>query len=167
MPCAVDMHLVKKTPKTKKCTLCGRRRKLKEFSKHRQTKDGLDCWCRSCHRDKHKSYYQKDPPKGVARVKKWKKENPELTRASHLRRMYGITIVQYDAMLKAQGGTCAICKKPPKKRRLHVDHDHKTKRIRGLLCWHCNRALGYLRDDKDAIKAAAAYLARKAARGLL
>jgi len=44
-------------------------------------------------------------------------------------------------MLKAQGGGCAMCGKPPKNRRLHIDHDHKTKIIRGLLCYYCNRQL--------------------------
>lgn len=47
----------------------------------------------------------------------------------------------YDELLEAQGGVCAICGRPPKTRRLHLDHDHKTMRVRGLLCHRCNRAL--------------------------
>jgi len=47
----------------------------------------------------------------------------------------------YDALLKHQGGGCAICGRPPKKRRLDMDHDHRTMEIRGLLCVRCNRAL--------------------------
>ena len=46
---------------------------------------------------------------------------------------------EYEALLAAQGGVCAICGNPPKNRRLHIDHDHKTGRIRGLLCFTCNR----------------------------
>jgi hypothetical protein len=53
----------------------------------------------------------------------------------------GVTDAEYARLLAAQGGGCAICGNPPKTRRLHVDHDHKTKRVRGLLCHRCNRAL--------------------------
>jgi hypothetical protein len=53
----------------------------------------------------------------------------------------GITDDDYEALLAAQGGGCAICGNPPKTRRLHVDHDHKTGKVRGLLCHRCNRAL--------------------------
>jgi hypothetical protein len=53
----------------------------------------------------------------------------------------GFTAEDYDRLLAAQGGGCAICKAPPKTRRLHVDHDHKTGAVRGLLCHRCNRGL--------------------------
>src|SRR6266567_1178408 len=55
----------------------------------------------------------------------------------------GVTDAEYDRLLTAQGGGCAICGNPPKTRKLHVDHDHhdKNKRVRGLLCHRCNRAL--------------------------
>jgi hypothetical protein len=55
----------------------------------------------------------------------------------------GVTDPEYAAMLEAQGGGCAICGNPPKTRRLHVDHDHHDPehRVRGLLCFRCNRFL--------------------------
>ena len=53
----------------------------------------------------------------------------------------GVTDADYTRMLEAQGGGCAICGNPPKSRRLHVDHDHRTGQVRGLLCFRCNRAL--------------------------
>jgi hypothetical protein len=53
----------------------------------------------------------------------------------------GVSDADYEALLAAQGGGCAICDHPPRTRRLHVDHDHKTGEIRGLLCHRCNRAL--------------------------
>lgn len=56
-----------------------------------------------------------------------------------LKRRYGITLEQYNALLEQQGGACAICQRVPKAGRLHVDHDHKTKVVRGLLCYRCNR----------------------------
>lgn len=55
----------------------------------------------------------------------------------------GIGSAEYDVMLLEQGGVCAICGNPPKEggRRLHVDHDHRTGAVRGLLCFRCNRML--------------------------
>ena len=59
----------------------------------------------------------------------------------------GVTDDTYEGMLAEQGGVCAICGAPPKSRRLHVDHDHRTGAVRGLLCFHCNRALaGYVTE---------------------
>lgn len=69
----------------------------------------------------------------------------------------GITIDEYDARLAKQGGGCAVCGRPPKTRRLHVDHDHATGAIRGLLCYRCNRAIpAYLTLDRA--RAIVAYL---------
>lgn len=53
----------------------------------------------------------------------------------------GVSDAEYERLLAAQGGGCAICGATPKTRRLHVDHDHKTGAVRGLLCHRCNRAL--------------------------
>jgi hypothetical protein len=64
------------------------------------------------------------------------------------RAQLGVTIADYDRMLEAQHGVCAICGNPPKTRRLDVDHDHKTGRVRGLLCHRCNRTLAsWITDD--------------------
>lgn len=84
----------------------------------------------------------------------------ERRRVYALRYGYGITIEQHDAMLVAQGGVCAICKGPPVGigNRLHVDHDHATGVVRGLLCSNCNTSLGKMNDDPERLRAAAAYL---------
>ena len=72
----------------------------------------------------------------------------EAARASKYRRAYGITIEQYDKMFAMQDGVCALCGKPPGKTRLHVDHCHESKRVRGLLCAYCNqRRVGIARDS--------------------
>jgi hypothetical protein len=73
---------------------------------------------------------------------------------------YGITPNQYEELLERQGGTCAICPRTAdsQKRRLHVDHDHSTGKVRGLLCDQCNRAVGLLGDDPDRLRKAAAYV---------
>jgi len=64
-------------------------------------------------------------------------------------------------MFEAQGGVCAICGEArPDERTLHVDHDHATGLIRGLLCFRCNQAIGSLKEDQDIFLAAADYLDR-------
>lgn len=62
-------------------------------------------------------------------------------RDRYLRKKYGITEFQYETMLVTQGNCCALCKKPRKQgtRRLHVDHNHKTGIVRGLVCFYCNK----------------------------
>jgi hypothetical protein len=82
----------------------------------------------------------------------------ERERSRRLFALYRITAVEYDTILVSQGGCCAICKRPPAKNRLAVDHDHKTGLIRGLLCWVCNRALGLLRDRLASAEALVEYL---------
>ncbi len=76
-------------------------------------------------------------------------------RASHLKRAYGITEAQRDEMVASQQGVCTICLKGPA---VHVDHCHETGRVRGVLCFNCNAALGQLGDDPDTFNRAIAYL---------
>ena len=91
------------------------------------------------------------------------KANPEAFRRSQrthrLRKIYGIDQAEYDAMFERQGGRCAICRRPPKSgRRLHVDHDHDTGKVRGLLCMPCNVFIGWIAEDVIVLKRAIAYL---------
>lgn len=72
-----------------------------------------------------------------------KRATPEDRRRYHLLRLYGITLEDYANMLKNQNGVCAICKKRPTDKNLHVDHDHSNGRVRGLLCYTCNTRLGW------------------------
>jgi hypothetical protein len=62
-------------------------------------------------------------------------------RDNALKRKYGLSMDEYDRMLAAQDGHCALCPNTPKTRRLHVDHDHRTGKVRALLCMRCNRSL--------------------------
>lgn len=81
-------------------------------------------------------------------------------RAAHILRTYGITLEEYDAIYRHQGGRCYICQRATGARRaLAVDHDHKTGYVRGLLCKPCNRGvLGHLRDNPESLARATQYL---------
>lgn len=76
-----------------------------------------------------------------------------------LRRGFGITADDYERMLAEQGGVCALCfKDNVDGRRLAVDHDHTTGKVRGLLCSPCNRAIGFFGDDPRVMERAAIYV---------
>jgi dCMP deaminase len=78
-----------------------------------------------------------------------------------MQREYGLTLTDYNHRLELQGGVCAICKRPPEaNKRLAIDHDHATGKIRGLLCMKCNLLLGYAEDNLTFIRASASYLLR-------
>jgi hypothetical protein len=84
-----------------------------------------------------------------------------------LEKRYGITLEQYDEMVAAQGGRCAICNKLPKgtshtSRRLAVDHDHATGTVRGLLCSPCNTTIGMIEDSPGLLDRMRRYLGKHA-----
>ncbi|RLD97123.1 MAG: endonuclease VII [Aquificota bacterium] len=89
-------------------------------------------------------------------------EKQRKTREYNLRRRYGIGIEDYDKMLKKQGGKCAICGIRPKPgKHLDVDHNHKTGRVRGILCRYCNsKLLKHLRDNKVRAAGLVKYLTK-------
>lgn len=107
--------------------------------------------CTSCGVDRRIAYERRDLPQyqpGVYVCKQCKphKERFRSTDPAYRRRWslwtrYGLTLEDYECMLADQGGACAICGAPPKRNRLHVDHDHKTGVVRGLLCARCNSSL--------------------------
>ncbi len=83
--------------------------------------------------------------------------------AQHLRQRYGITVDRFNSILESQGGVCLICREPEtgrqhNRKRLSVDHCHKTGKIRGLLCGRCNRAIGLFKDSPMLVRAASIYL---------
>jgi hypothetical protein len=110
--------------------------------------------------------YREDPARAAAAAKLWRDTHPESYAATvakakarlasplgqdwRWRKVFGLTAVQYLAMLAMQNGVCAICHGVnPSGRRLAIDHDHDTKRVRALLCGHCNhRILGHLTVEK-------------------
>ena len=88
----------------------------------------------------HEKYYKNNKEKVAMRAKK----HYGTTGRKHLlKRLYNMTLKQYDQMFEAQNGNCAICGLPELMSRLSVDHNHETGKIRGLLCRRCNSGLGW------------------------
>lgn len=133
----------------KRCYKCKTEKPESDFHKDRSKPDGLTGQCKPCNTIKQSRYCRKIKEKfGRTRA-----------RAYELKHYYGITQAEYDSMLKAQGGVCAICKTKPEKV-LAVDHCHDSKVIRGLLCRRCNSAIGLFDEDPDKLKSAIGYIAR-------
>jgi hypothetical protein len=106
--------------------------------------------------------YEKNKEKIRERQKLYREANPRRIRSSHLKTVHGITLETYEMMLAAQGGVCAICLGPPDGRwgSYHVDHDHRTGVVRGLLCNSCNLGLGKFKDSITRLSSAQRYLVR-------
>lgn len=128
---------------TKTCTKCGLEKSLEEYSKRKQSRDGLNPWCKSCVSDYNATRNAKNRKKRIHRQ-------------SHRRVKYGIEPAEYKAMLVEQNNACAICKRSDEQ--LFVDHDHETGKPRGLLCRKCNTGLGYFGDTVVLLKRAVRYL---------
>jgi hypothetical protein len=114
-------------------------------------------------RHKALEWRRKNPEAAKESERRRREANPEKHRAkvaqSSLKRLYGLTPQDVEAMSTRQGGLCAICALPfPDTKRRHVDHCHTTGRVRGLLCSSCNLALGKFRDDPALLRRAAEYL---------
>ena len=141
----------------RKCTKCGIVKNPEDFFADTTKKiTGRRPDCKECNKK---------------RVSKWvKKHQKETTFRQYLwaaKHKYNLTEEQYHEMMDRQDGKCAICKKTPSYKRhkkttirLHIDHCHKTGKVRGLLCTKCNSGLGMFQDDIDIIKSAIKYLRR-------
>lgn len=116
---------------------------------------------------KRKAHYHANREKRLAETKQWAAEHPELRKAAvrrwHLKTKYGLTEEQFDAMLVEQGNSCAICRlEEPggRYKKWHIDHCHKTGKVRGLLCAGCNTMLGHAKDSVKTLGEAIGYLQR-------
>ena len=94
----------------------------------------------------------------------WVRKQSEKLRRYHLKRYFGLSVDEYNALAQKQGNKCAICdgtKGYCRWGRLHVDHCHKTKKVRALLCSRCNLLLGHVGDDPSLLRKMADYLEQR------
>jgi len=114
----------------KYCRRCDSIKPFAEWHRNVRQSDGLSGYCKSC--------------------------RAELSRLRHLKKTFGLTPADLAALVASQGGTCAICDGPPQ----HIDHDHATGKVRGVLCGPCNMGLGQFGDDPQRLMRATTYLRR-------
>lgn len=113
-----------------------------------------------------KKWRDANPEKLKESQKKWMEKNPEKFKAiifKNMLKQYGITESDFNKIVLNQNGVCSVCGKSPgaskkNQTRLSIDHDHKTGKMRGLLCHKCNVGLGHFNDNPDLLIAALAYL---------
>lgn len=125
---------------TKYCPKCKEVKPVEEFGKNRAEKTGLTAYCKLCHN---------------AAGRETKQRLYGGTRYYHIQHRYGITAAEVDEMIARQGGRCMICRVGKAE---HVDHDHKTGEVRGILCFNCNGGLGQFKDRRDTMARAIGYL---------
>ncbi|MGD6746559.1 endonuclease VII domain-containing protein [Streptomyces sp. BH106] len=113
----------------KLCRTCGEIKPHADWHRNASASDGLSTKCKACRAIQG--------------------------RQDHLKRNYNLTEAQRDEMIASQMGICVICLNAPA---VHVDHCHETGRVRGVLCFNCNSAIGKLGDDPDTTRRATAYL---------
>jgi hypothetical protein len=167
----------------RRCTKCGVEKDSSEFYPSHPTR------CKACKSSEEKEARRKNResilasekrsrgrPEAKERAAAWQKayrktdQGKRVIKNNALKRAYGLTFEEVEAMHTAQGGCCPICLReiriavgPRDASTAHVDHDHKTGAVRALLCGHCNQALGHFRDNLTAIERAGDYLRQRAA----
>jgi|ERR1035437_7828854 hypothetical protein len=117
----------------KRCPICIKERRIETDLKHKDK------------RDKNKKH--------------WRDNNKKRIKEITLKYRYNITIEHYNLLLKEQNNVCAVCKRPETKiykktnkvMDLQVDHNHKTGKVRGLLCSDCNISYGRIKESEEAI----------------
>ena len=123
-----------------RCPQCGLDKPPEDFPRHRGSKTGRHNYCKPCHN---------------ARTKLYKQRKHGGERSYLLMHRYGVSEEQVARLLAAQGGVCAICKAAEAR---HVDHSHRTNRVRGLLCLNCKQGIGRFEDDVSTLRRAIRYL---------
>jgi hypothetical protein len=128
---------------TRTCAACRAEKPAEAF--HRQGKRGRHAYCKDCYNGRYRGKARKPTP-------------AILRRAQNVKSRYGLTLEAVEQMKADQGGVCAIC--AAILIRPHIDHDHETGRVRGLLCHACNIALPAI-EGADFLRAALKYLGRR------
>jgi hypothetical protein len=139
----------------KVCRVCSTEKPLDQFHNAKAAKDGKVSRCKTCAAEYNKQWQAKNPE----RVKEIWKQAEKKSRNLHRRKAtrYGLTVPELDLLFEKSSGKCMICERQAEN--LFVDHCHATGKVRGILCLHCNTALGNFNDNIDILKKAMEYLA--------
>lgn len=134
---------------TKKCTQCLEEKPLTEFYKDKGFKDGHHCMCKTCKNSKTQKWRENNREHYNQSMKKYNNANYKKLRLQR----YKLSVEEYDKMLEQQNHKCAVCSKTPDGiRPLVIDHNHKTGKVRELLCYGCNRVMAAFDDNQLFLK---------------
>jgi len=161
------------------CSICKLEKSLLDFYFLNKSKNIREACCKTCRekyrkiyvqknkksiKKKHRIIYLKNRKQILKEQKLFRKAHPTYQLNIHLKHKFGITLEQYNKMIEAQNGVCAICgsfeieKNQYGIKRLSVDHDHQTGKLRGLLCTNCNKGLSFFKDKYNLLIQASNYL---------
>ena len=126
----------------KSCAKCGKKKPLDQFHKNKRSFDGRKSYCKACSIECQEILREKDPSH---------------IRMAQIKTKYNLSSKEYEDLLKRQRRKCAICRQPFD-RTPNVDHNHRTGKVRGLLCTNCNAGLGNFLDKIPLLTAAISYL---------
>lgn len=127
---------------------------VRENARRRRLADP-EKWSRQ-KRASSRKLYRADPQKHLAYNRLFFERHPERRVEIERKCKYGVTPEEFNAKLIAQDGRCEICNDPLMD--AHLDHDHKTKKIRDILCSFCNRGIGMFKEDPTRLVNALQYL---------
>lgn len=159
---------------TKPCTRCGGSRSRRTYKQG--AKKGKQYWyCTPCAVSRMRKWKEDNPERYVghktvhaANMRARTKTDPQWAKERQLKKMYRMSLDDFDRLLAEQGGVCAVCRTdtPGGAGTWQVDHDHACcsgrtscgKCVRGLLCFSCNQALGLVRDSREILQSLDSYL---------
>lgn len=149
-----------KSSTTKTCRKCGEEKTLEHFYRSVRSRLGVICVCKPCHNLRTTSWAKNNRPLYNKTQRAWRKTKPSLVDSYQIKSRYGLTLEKFDAMLIDQHFQCKICKINIShfKRRVCIDHDHITKKIRSLLCSGCNSSLGKMKYSIESFNNAIKYI---------
>lgn len=156
----------------KLCRKCSTLKSLDQFGNDKKKADKLRTHCKSCNSKAYKDWYYSDVDNSRAVSQNWRDTNKQKRKeiwqdyylqdkASKLKKNYGIEYEDYLLMLEDQNFKCLTCNSDFSKmasRKIHLDHNHSTGEIRGILCHNCNIALGLLKEDIAVLKRMILYI---------
>lgn len=148
-----------------RCTKCNELKDISSFYRDISKKDGIHSNCKQCHSTRLKKKRIEDTEWNSInkeRSKRYRANNPityklAITNAT-LKSKYGISLAEYNTMLENQNYKCLVCGDSPIYQRLHVDHNHTTGKIRGLLCQPCNVSIGKMKESPELLRKLADYV---------
>jgi len=146
------------------CSKCEIKKELSCFYNKKSCKFGVASICKKCSGDRRRDQNSRKAlglsPLPKKRVYNIELHDPEYKYHTRLKRIYGISIDEYNTILSNQNNCCAICNRHQIefKKRMHVDHCHKTGKVRGLLCSNCNQGIGHFYENINFLKNSIKYL---------